>query len=259
MTPDAIEVRKSAINPTGCISDAWESIKEDYWFYFGVAIVFGLITMAVGMIPVIGIFAGPAVTGPLMAGVYSIFLAKADGEKKEFGDMFDGFKKFGPNLVVGIILSIPGILLAIYQLYSVATDLAIIMNPDAGGIADRPAFPPVLIGLYLFMVLFGLTAGLLLYFSYFLIMEHDLGAVDAMKLSAKGALGNIGGLIVLIILSGLLMFAGALACLVGILFVIPVIYLATANAYRSVYPEARSVQQLHVPPSPDQYGFGQDG
>lgn len=43
----------------------------------------------------------------------------------------------------------------------------------------------------------------LLVFAIPLAMEHDLGPVDAMKLSAKAATSNVGGLVVLFIFEAL--------------------------------------------------------
>jgi len=257
MNIDQIEFRNGAIDPTKCIGEAWNTIGPNYWFLFGVSIVAMLLAFVSGLIPLVSIILGPLITGPLFAGVYWVYLAHADGEKKEFGAIFDGFKKFGPNAIVGFILAIPGILMQIYQLTTTIAQLAVIFG---GGsleeLSRQPTFTPILIGLYIFMIVFGLTVGLLLFFSYLLIMDFDLGAVDAMKLSSRAALGNFGGLFVLIILEGLLMFAGALACFVGIFFMMPVIILATVYAYRSVFPREDSVARDMNPPSPDQYQFG---
>lgn len=258
MNADQIEFRTGVIEPVQCVSDAWSSVGANYWFLFGVSIVAALIAFASGLIPVLSIILGALITGPLFAGVYSVYLAEADNEKKEFGAMFDGFKKFGATVVVGFILAFPGILLQIYQLTTTIAQLAILFG---GGsmeeAANQPAFPPVLIALYLFLIVFGLTVGLLLFFSYWLIMDHDLGAFDAMKLSSRAALANPGGVLLVAILQGLLLIAGALACGVGILFILPVVYLTGAITYRQVFPRTGGVTREFNPPSPDQYQFGQ--
>ncbi|MDH3493589.1 MAG: hypothetical protein OEM82_08580 [Acidobacteriota bacterium] len=260
MNPELLDIRRKALSPTQAINDAWSSIGGDYWFYFGISIVAWLIAMASGMIPGLSIIIGPIVTGPLFAGVFAVFLAKADGEKKEFGAMFDGFKRFQPTVIIGLILSIPGILLQIYQLVALVSDITGMLNPDTReAVLQQSAFPPALIGLYVFMIVFGLTVGLLLFFSYYLIMDRGMGAVDAIKASSKGVIGNFGRLIVLIFLEGLLMLAGVLACGVGLLFVAPVLYLANANAYRQVFPGSNLPARDPNPPDPNVYGdsFGQ--
>ncbi len=172
--------------------------------------------------------------------------------------MFDGFKKFGATVIVSFILAIPGILLQIYQLSEMIAQLSVLFGGGSiEDLANQPPFPPVLIGLYIFLLVFSLTVGLLLFFSYWLIMDHGLGAGEAIKLSSKAALENFGGLLLLVILEGLLMIAGALACLIGIFFMAPVVFLATAFAYRQVFPRKESLTKDLNPPSPDQYQFGQ--
>lgn len=258
MNADQIEFRTSAIEPVKCVNDAWTTISSNYWLLFGIIIVASIIAFFSGIIPGLSIILGPLVAGPLFAGVYSVFLAQADGEKIEFGAMFDGFKKFGPTVIVSFILAIPSMLLAIYQLYDTIAQLSVLFGGGSLEELSRPQpFPPVLIGLYIFLLVFALTIGLLLFFSYWLIMDHDLGAFEAMKLSSRAALENFGGLLLLVILEGLLAIVGALACLVGVFFMAPVIFLATAFAYRQVFPRTEALTQELNPPSPDQYQFGQ--
>ncbi len=258
MNANQIEFRSSAIEPTKCVSEAWTTISSNYWLLFGVSMVGAILMFASGAIPVLGIVLGPLVSGPMLAGVYSVFLAQADGEKKDFGAMFDGFKKFGATVIVSFILAIPGILLQIYQLSEMIAQLSVLFGGGSiEDLANQPPFPPVLIGLYIFLLVFSLTVGLLLFFSYWLIMDHGLGAGEAIKLSSKAALENFGGLLLLVILEGLLMIAGALACLIGIFFMAPVVFLATAFAYRQVFPRKEALTKDLNPPSPDQYQFGQ--
>ncbi len=255
MNVNQIEFKAGTINAGDCVTNAWQDIREDYWFYFGVSIVAWLISFASGMIPVLSIIIAPIIGGPLFAGVFAVFLAKADGEKKEFGGLFDGFKKFLPAMIVGLVLSIPGILLQVYQLVMTIRQFVAIfsggMSPET---LSRDPFPTLVIGLYVFLLVYGLTVGLLLFFSLFLIMDHGLNARDAITLSARAAYANLGGLILLVIIEGLLLIAGALACLLGIFFIMPMVYLVSANAYRQVFPRAGSrAQPVLTPPSPDVY------
>jgi len=84
-------------------------------------------------------------------------------------------------------------------------------------------------------------------------MEHDLGPVDAMKLSAKAATSNVGGLVVLFIFESLVALLGFLMLCVGLFFVMPIIYAANAFAYRQVFPLIEQNFQI-TPPAPTIYG-----
>jgi len=86
-----------------------------------------------------------------------------------------------------------------------------------------------------------------------LAIDRDLGTVDAMKLSAQAAMGNVGGIIVLFIFEFLISILGMLMCGIGILLVsVPIIYAANAIAYRMVFPKIND-QFNYNPPPPGAY------
>ncbi|MBK6722812.1 MAG: hypothetical protein IPG58_05880 [Acidobacteria bacterium] len=90
-----------------------------------------------------------------------------------------------------------------------------------------------------------------------LVIEHDMGAVDAIKLSARAAVSNIGGLFVYFLLLILVVIVGMLMLCLGVFLVsMPVMYIAGAFAYRQVFPWME--QQFNMaPPPPTAYGdFG---
>jgi uncharacterized membrane protein len=88
-----------------------------------------------------------------------------------------------------------------------------------------------------------------------LAMEHDLGAIDAIKLSIKAATSNVGGLIVLFVFEFLIMLLGFIALCIGVFFVMPVIYAASIFAYRQVFPLIEQHFNM-APPPPTAYGTG---
>jgi len=110
----------------------------------------------------------------------------------------------------------------------------------------------------LVLMLFAIAWRVLLYFAIPLAMEHDLGPVEAMKLSAKAATSNIGGLIVLFILEALVAVLGVLMLCIGVFFVMPIIFVANVFAYRQVFPLIERHFNVNPPP-PIVYGsnFGQ--
>lgn len=109
-----INFKRGAIKPSQCIADGWQIIKNDYGMYFGIVLVASLLT---GCIPILNLF----LIGPVMGGVFYCFLRRMRGEYVSFGDMFKGFDKFVPLMLVGLIQSIPGVIVQILQ---TTTDLA---------------------------------------------------------------------------------------------------------------------------------------
>lgn len=254
-----IQFQSGAIEAGDCVSNGWNLVKPNYWMYFGIAVV-AVILMA--CVPCISLF----LVGPVGVGVYYVLLREMRGEPVEFGMMFHGFNKFVSAMVVGLIQSIPGIIWTIFD-YSVniASFLADKRNRDlldfyqagSGNEIFAGLTALYVVALSIFLVV-SLVWGLTFMFALPLLAEHDLGAIDALKLSARAAWGNVGGLILLFIFEMLIVLIGVLALCIGVFFVLPILYATIAFAYRQVFPLIERPFNM-TPPPPTAYGFGAQG
>ncbi len=252
-----VEFMRGGIDAGGCISNAWNLIKQNFGLYLGVAIVSMILA---GCIPCISLF----LVGPILAGVYYVVLRDMRGEPIEFGMMFKGFEKFVPLMVIGIIQSIPEI---IGQILRITADVGRIGLTGAGGdrnfdffqndagTAIATGFIVLIVIIALVIMVFAIVWRVLLFFAIPLVLEYDLGVMDAIKLSARAATGNVGGLVFLFILEFFVALLGILALCVGLFVAIPVIYIANAFAYRQVFPLIEQRFNM-TPPPPNEYGFG---
>lgn len=265
MTPN-IQFNRSAIDASGAISMGWEMVKANYGMFLGVAVV---ATILSGCIPCVSLF----IVGPVLAGVYYFALRLYAGEPVDFGMMFKGFEKFVPLMVIGIVSSIPEI---IGQGLRFGVNLGQLgldsqrsgrngqffqqTSGDPNIFAGIAAGVLIIVAIVAFVfIIFAIVWRFLLFFSIPLAMDRDLGAMDAMKLSAQAAMGNVGGIIVLFIFEFLVSLLGLIMCGIGVLLVsIPIIYAANAIAYRMVFPKIND-QFNYNPPPPTAYqgGFGQ--
>jgi uncharacterized membrane protein len=253
-----IQYNSGAIDASGAVSQGWELIKKNYWMYFGIAL---LAYVMIACIPIANIF----LMGPVLVGIYYVMLREMRGEPVEFGMMFKGFEKFVPAMVVGLIQSIPGIIMQIVQ-FSMNIGSNLLTQPGRSGRRGEPDLDVLMTFLGAYMVVIG---GLMLFsfvwhalfiFALPLIAEHDnIGPLDAIKYSFKAAFSNIGGLIVLIIFEILIGILGVIALCIGIFFVMPLFYAIAIVAYRQVFPPPAFIPQNNAPPTPDQYGgsYGQ--
>ena len=253
-----IEYYKSAIDASACVSNAWELVKRNIGLYIAAGVV---TVVLIGCIPIVNFF----LLGPMMGGFSYLVLRDMRNEPVDFGMLFKGFEKFVPLMVIGLIQAIPGI---IFQIIQYTVDIARLVGNQTGTTGDFYQSSPPLDGLSA-----GLTAGLVIIFiGYFLfqivwnaaltfaiplIVEHNVGIGESIRLSFGAVFGNIGGLIVLYLWSMLVSLLGFLAICFGLLVAIPVIYAANVFAYRQVFPKLEERFQ-HTPPPPDAYGnFGQ--
>ncbi len=265
-----LQFQRSAIDAGGCISNGWELVKPNYWIFFGMTALFVVGSIVVSCIPLVGgILFQVVLAPPLTVGIFYTLFRGMGGQPIDFGMMFKGFNKFGVAVVVGLIQAIPAIIWTVFSFALNLSSTLIQIIQQQTGRGYRTNFAPsndaapliaggmiiVIVILGLIFLLFSIAWGITFFFALPIITENDIGAIDAIKLSARAGWSNVGGIIVLAILEGLIAFAGFLALCIGVLFVLPVIYAATAFAYRQVFPYIE--QNFNIaPPPPTEYGFG---
>jgi uncharacterized membrane protein len=102
----------------------------------------------------------------------------------------------------------------------------------------------------LFVVIVSMAIHSLFLFAYPLIVDRKLAGLDAIKLSYRAALQNLGGIIGLLLLMCVLGILGVLACYIGVFLMMPVSFAAYAAAYRRVFPDSGSFSSSSPPPPP---------
>lgn len=254
-----IQFQSGGIDAGGCVSNAWEMLKANYGIYLGISLLAMILT---GCIPCLNLF----LIGPVVGGIYYVVLRDMRGEPIEFGMMFKGFEKFVPLMVIGLIQSIPGVIAQVIQ-YGVrfaeigmggmgnGRDFDFFQSSSRNPALEGGMVVLIIVVAIAFMI-FSVIWWAVFFFAVPLAMEYDMGPIDAIKLSARAGMSNIGGLIVLLIFEALVGLVGFLLICIGMFLIsIPVIYIANAFAYRQVFPLIE--QQFNMtPPPPTAYGFG---
>jgi hypothetical protein len=88
----------------------------------------------------------------------------------------------------------------------------------------------VLVG-FLLLIVPGYIAMLGLLFTLYLIVDKNLGPIEAMKESWRITDGHKANLFLFLLVAGLVILVGMLACFVGLIVAAPVVSLATAYIY----------------------------
>ena len=245
MTPE-IPFKRNVVEPVECIKTGYATIKDRYWLFVGICLVGLLISSAVPM----GIL-----MGPMMCGINIAFFKQRRGEPVEFGDLFKGFDYFGPSLIASLLQIIP-ILVVVVPAY-IFFYLGMILSVAAQGSSDDGS-PAAALGVFVMFMIFIIViiAVVLLVsvgfvFSFALIVDRKLQGFDAVKLSFRAAMANFWRLLGMMILTGLLGMAGALACYVGMFLVLPISYAAIDVAYEQVFGLRNpNEDQPDLPPPP---------
>jgi hypothetical protein len=240
-----IEFKRNAVQPVECIKAGWELIRSQYWLFVGMTVV-GII---IGSVVPLGIL-----MGPMMCGIYLALFQTRRGQPIEFGLLFKGFDYFGDAVIATLLHMIPIVIVIVpvYILYIVGMFgmMATSQNgqPDPGAVLG---FFAVFGVVWLVIMLVLIVLSVVFTFAYPLIVDRRLKGFDAVKLSIRAGFANFWRLLGMLILTGLLSFAGLLLCYVGVFLVMPIGFAAIAAAYEQVF--GLSEVQSNLPPPPPSF------
>lgn len=196
----------------------------------GFAIMLGL-----SLVPLLNIFAGilaPVWSAGLMLGCKAIH----DGQDLRVGHLFAGFSnKLGPLIGVGAIMFLAGLLIGIV-VWGSATYMALL---GIGGGTPEQAFAEL--GLRTFMLNALILLAILLpvymavWFAPALIVLNNKGVIESLKLSFKGCLLNVVPFLVYGIVGLLLLIAGSIPLMLGLLVVVPMLIASVFISYKEIF------------------------
>jgi hypothetical protein len=246
-----------AVRPFECLSNGWQLIKDQYFLYVGMCLV---IVVLVTCIPFAGI-----IYGAWMCGIYYALLGRMRGEPASFNAIGKGFSFFSQGFVVALLSGLPFALISVAaKLMELRFDAIERTYPG-----ETPVPPEVLTEqlTWLALVIGGfallhLITGLIFPFAYQLVVERHLSGWQAIKLSARAARANLGGVFGLVVLEIILGSFGIVLCCVGLVFVMPITKAAWTVAYRQVFPAPPQEQPMPPPfqyPPPPPPVFGTQG
>jgi len=232
------------LDVVACLTSAWRLFQQQFSTLFGPTMMYVLICFGLGIfgaLPYIGVLfslCSMVIGGPLMAGLYVVYLRVIRGETPPLGSLFDGFRRMFGHLFLGqwvqvILVSLPLLAGSIVLFFSVG--LTVIMG-FAKGSASWPAFAVLAPGLGLILLGAPVTIFLTVnwMFSLPMILDQRVDFWTAMKRSWRQVSRHWWSCLALSVVIGILNFFGMLCCLVGLLVTVPISILATMYAYETV-------------------------
>ena len=225
----------------GCISGGYQLLKDNFSLLFVTALVFGGIEGFIAMLGAIP-FVGPlfsianlVIAGPLMGGLFYVNLCAVRGESAEVGDIFAGFRRQFGQLFLGKL--IPGLIAGLCLIPVVIAAVVLLVVPAMAAQNQKPDLHNLI-----FLIPIGVICLLpMIYlqtcwtFTLALIIDKGMDFGAAMKLSWKMVRKHWWQVFGLMLLIGLVNLAGALACLVGLLFTMPIGFAAMMIAYETIF------------------------
>lgn len=235
-----LEFNAGAIKPIECVKEAWELIKPQYWILFAISLL-GALIGGVTMYVLIG---------AMICGIFNSYLKVIDGGTAVIDDLWAGMKFFWPSLPVTLAIVVPMVLWIVILFVTIYAPIL------AAAILGNNAEPNIILGTFGVGLVIDMVIGVvmtivhsLLIFAFPLIVDRNLGSWDAMKLSARASMKNVGGIAGLIGVNFVLAIIGELAFCVGIYLMIPIVTATSVVAYRKVFPALAKTNFDPPPPA----------
>src|SRR5262245_6303155 len=226
------------------ISEAWNLFTRQWSVWVLMILVMALVGMAI-YLPFLGIFMAMAPSFPqdgeipigllmlypalilailsasawMLGGIYNAAFKQIRGEQIAVGDLFSGGQYFGR--ILGALL-----------LIAIAANIGGILCLIPG------------------LIVYGLT-----FLTYPMIVEGGKGTIDAIKASIDVTKRDWIMFTIFAVALYLIAIAGSLACGIGALATLPLLFLGQALAYRDLVgmPGAQGQGQFMAPPPPPDY------
>lgn len=253
----------------GCITRGWELLKNNFGTLFlgflaamGIVAVTGIVleqlvalVIPKGPLAVREVFhllataLATPVVGPLMGGMYFLFLQINRGRSAEVGSIFTGFQRNFKDLFLGqlTVSFLVGLCLAPYTMASDAKVLPIVeqmrhASPNDVAALTAQLWPAIFSTLPLFFVCLIPVTYLTVnwQFTLALIIDKQMTFPAAMRASWTMVHKHWWQVFGLTLVIGLVSAAGAIGCCVGILVTIPIGIAAMILAYETIFGERQN-------------------
>ena len=190
--------RNATIDIGGALSRGWALVKDNMGVLIGATLLSWVVTAGLSFLPLIGQVIGFVMLGSLDF----LFLRRLRGEQVEIGDVFAGFSQaFIPLALAGllkVVLTVVGLILCILP------------------------------GIYL---------GVCYVFALPLVLDKKYEFWTALEVSRRVVHAHWVMMFVLVIVLAIVACAGALACLVGLVFTVPLATAAFMYVYEDLFGE----------------------
>lgn len=175
--------------------------------------------------------------GPMMIGIYLCFMHAERGVTVEFSTLFKGFDQFGDALIATLIMigiSLVATIPAMFILFFITLGPVIVMAD--GGEPNPALLILALIGFYGGIIFVSIAVMMPFLFTFQLMAERKLKAMDCVKLSARAVWQNFWGVLKFLVTIWLISVVLLIMCYVPVFFFMPISFGAMFLLYRQIFP-----------------------
>lgn len=217
--------------------EGFELFKRNPWIWILNVIIFFVIMMLLGLIPIVSLVSnllGPVFIGGFMLGCRAL----EEGQELEVSHVFAGFQKNTGKLVglgaLNLLLTIVLMVITFAVMFGLAgVDMTAL---ESGATTPDPQMGMGLLLTILVMLLLVIPIVMLFWFApVILVLNDEVGIIDAMKLSFQGCLKNILPFLLYGILGLVLSIIATIPLGLGWLILTPVMVASIYSSYRDIY------------------------
>jgi hypothetical protein len=218
-------------------SDGWTIFMKQPGTWIGLFLIFMVIMIVLGVIPLVGGLAssllGPVFTAGFMIGCRDL----QRGESLTVEHVFAGFKQNVGNLVIVGLLYLVGVIVVMVTIgVFTAVMIPVIIGVKGSAPSMTVIVPLAIVG---FLVILALVTPLImaLWFAPALVVFHNQAPMEAMKSSFRGCLKNVVPFLLYGIVGLVLAIIAIIPVGLGFLVLGPVMWGSMYSSYRDIFVE----------------------
>lgn len=225
----------SAGRGIGWIGDGFDYFKKSAGQWIATAIVWFVIVLGLNFIPIIGQIAVMLTSYVWIAGIMVGCRAQDDGQPFSINHLFAGFSKATGKLILLSLIAAIGSM--VIMIIVVGPSILTLMFSDPTANSEAMGDPLGFLLSVLFGMLIMIPFLMALWFSPVLIVLHDVGIFEALKMSFFGCLKNFIPYLLFGIVALVLYVVSLIPIGLGLLVFIPVMFASMYVAYKDIYIE----------------------
>ncbi len=216
---------------TAWLGHGWEMFKAAPGPWIGITVVYFVIAIVLGLIPILGGLAVNLLIPVFIGGIMLGCRALDQGEELTVGHLFAGFSNNFGNLVLVGLIYLVGFVAIMIIAFVIGTVVGI--GAAMTGAGKMAILPVLLVALIAMLAILPLAMAL--WFAPALVLFHGLAPFDAMKASFFACLKNFMPFLVYGIVVVILAILATLPILLGWLVLTPVLFASMYAGYRDMF------------------------